>query len=157
MLMGKVIIFSHTDLWPGYNDLDTSVMSMITNGIHHITKTTLYSRIIIIWYQHVCSILTPVEDNISYIIYLYNSRLHGHNYMVVGFMSSLWDQSCCGRDHTVVRFTTTYMQSVPITTKVVSSNPAHGEVYSIQHHVIKLVSDLLQVGGFSRYSGFFHQ
>jgi hypothetical protein len=56
VLMGKVIIFSHTDLWPGYNDLDTSVMSMITNGIHHITKTTLYSRIIIIWYQHVCSI-----------------------------------------------------------------------------------------------------
>ena len=25
---------------------------------------------------------------------------------------------------------------VPITTKVVSSNPAHGEVYSIQHYVI---------------------
>ena len=25
------------------------------------------------------------------------------------------------------------MQSVPITTKVVNSNPAHGEVYSIQH------------------------
>jgi len=25
------------------------------------------------------------------------------------------------------------MQSVPTTTKVVSSNPAHGEVYSIQH------------------------
>jgi len=26
---------------------------------------------------------------------------------------------------------------VPITTKVMISNPAHGEVYSIQHHVIK--------------------
>jgi len=34
------------------------------------------------------------------------------------------------------------MQSVPITTKVVSLNPAHGEVYSIQHYVIKFVSDL---------------
>jgi hypothetical protein len=34
------------------------------------------------------------------------------------------------------------MQSVPITTKVVSSNPVHGEVYSIQHYVIKYVSDL---------------
>ena len=33
-------------------------------------------------------------------------------------------------------------------TKVVSSNPAHGEVYSIQHHVIKFVSDLRQVGDF---------
>jgi hypothetical protein len=32
--------------------------------------------------------------------------------------------------------------------KVVSSNPTHGEVYSIQHYVIKFVSDLRQVGGF---------
>ena len=29
-----------------------------------------------------------------------------------------------------------------------SSNPAHGEVYWIQHYVIKFVSDLWQVGGF---------
>ena len=42
------------------------------------------------------------------------------------------------------------VQSVPITTKVVSSNPVHGEVYSIQHYVIKFVSDLRQVGGFLR-------
>ena len=40
------------------------------------------------------------------------------------------------------------MQSVPITTNVVSSNPAHGEMYSIQDYVIKLVSDLRQVGCF---------
>ena len=39
-------------------------------------------------------------------------------------------------------------QSVPITTKVVSSNPVHGEVYSIQHYVIKFLSDLRQIGGF---------
>ena len=39
-------------------------------------------------------------------------------------------------------------QSVPIIAKVVGSNPAHGEVYSMQHYVIKLVSDLRQVGGF---------
>jgi len=42
------------------------------------------------------------------------------------------------------------VQSVPITTNVVSSNPVHGEVYSIQHYVIKFVSDLRQVGGFLR-------
>jgi hypothetical protein len=36
-----------------------------------------------------------------------------------------------------------------ITTKFVSSNPADTEVYSIQHYVIKFVSDLQQVGGFS--------
>jgi hypothetical protein len=34
------------------------------------------------------------------------------------------------------------MQSVPSTTNVVSSNPAHCEVYLIQHYVIKFVSDL---------------
>ena len=36
-----------------------------------------------------------------------------------------------------------------ITTKVVSSNPVHGEVYSIQHYVIEFVSDLQQVRRFS--------
>ena len=40
------------------------------------------------------------------------------------------------------------MQPVIITTKVVSSNPVHGEVYSIQHYVIKFVSDLRQVSVF---------
>ena len=29
-----------------------------------------------------------------------------------------------------------------ITTKVVSSNPVHGKVYSIQHYVIKFVSEM---------------
>ncbi len=33
---------------------------------------------------------------------------------------------------------------MPITTKVVSSNPVHGQVYSIQHYVIKFISDLRQ-------------
>ena len=40
------------------------------------------------------------------------------------------------------------LQSVPITTEVVSQNPVHGEVYLIQHYVIKFVSYLRQVGGF---------
>jgi hypothetical protein len=34
------------------------------------------------------------------------------------------------------------MQPVLISTNVVNSNPALGEVYSIQHYVIKFVSDL---------------
>ena len=42
------------------------------------------------------------------------------------------------------------MQSVPITTNIVSSNIAHCEVYSIQLYVIKFVSDLWQVSGFLR-------
>ena len=40
------------------------------------------------------------------------------------------------------------LQSVPIITNVVSSNIADGEVYLIQHYVIKFVSDLQQVSGF---------
>jgi len=40
------------------------------------------------------------------------------------------------------------VQSVSITPKVVSSNPVHDKVYSIQHYVIKFISDLRQVGGF---------
>jgi len=39
-----------------------------------------------------------------------------------------------------------HMQSVPITTE--------DEVYSIQHYVIKFVSDLRQVGGFLRVLSF---
>ena len=40
------------------------------------------------------------------------------------------------------------VQSVSITTNVVSLNPADGEVYSIQHYVIKFVSNLRQIGCF---------
>jgi len=35
------------------------------------------------------------------------------------------------------------MQSVYISTKVLSSNPARGDVYSLQHSVIKVVSGFL--------------
>ena len=45
---------------------------------------------------------------------------HGHDGMVAGFKKNI--------------------QSVPITTEVVSSN--HGKVYSIQHYVIKFVGGL---------------
>ena len=44
------------------------------------------------------------------------------------------------------------VQSVPLTTKGLSSNPVHGEVYSIQHYVITFVSDLRQVGGILQVS-----
>ena len=42
-----------------------------------------------------------------------------------------------------------HMRLAPITNNVVSSNHAHGEAYSIQHYVIKLVSGLLRVLLFS--------
>ena len=37
---------------------------------------------------------------------------------------------------------------MPIATNVVSSNPANGDVYSIQYCVIKFVNDLRQIDGF---------
>ena len=50
------------------------------------------------------------------------------------------------------------MQSVPIITIVVGSNPTHGDVYSIQHYVITFVSDMGQCYMFfSDLSGFHHQ
>ena len=52
---------------------------------------------------------------------------------------SKWDRR--GRDRMVVGFTT----ARAITAKVVSSNPTHGEMYSIQHYVIKFVSYFWQV------------
>jgi hypothetical protein len=62
---------------------------------------------------------------------VWNGGRHGHDCMVVDLQLP--------------------MQSVSITTEAVSLNPVHanhGEVYSIQHYVIKFVSDLLQVVGF---------
>ena len=42
------------------------------------------------------------------------------------------------------------MQSLATTIKVASPNPANGDVYSIQHYVIKFVTDFQLVGGFLR-------
>jgi hypothetical protein len=62
---------------------------------------------------------------------------------VIGLLRLIYPRGRRGRDGMVVVFT--------MTTKVVSSNPVHGEVYFTQHYVIKLVSYLRQVGGFLRF------
>ena len=49
------------------------------------------------------------------------------------------------------------VKSMPITTQVVTLNPTHDQVYSIQHYVIKFVSDLWLLYGFLLNSGFLHQ
>ena len=58
---------------------------------------------------------------------------------------TLWDRR--GRDCVIVGFTTTYMISDYRQYRC-EFETAHGEVYMIQHYVIKFVSDLRQVGGF---------
>ena len=70
---------------------------------------------------------------------------HCLSFKLYGFPIHWWGRR--GRDRMVVGFTTTCMISV-YHTKVRSSNPAHGAVYSIQYYVIKFVSDLRQIGGF---------
>ena len=49
------------------------------------------------------------------------------------------------------------MQSAHITTNVVSSNPADGEMYSIQHYVIKFSVTYERSVVFCGYCGFLHQ
>jgi hypothetical protein len=61
--------------------------------------------------------------------------------------SSIYKGCSRGRHCMAVGFTTT-MQSKPVTTKVVCSNPVQAELYSIQHYVIKFVNALRQVGCF---------
>ena len=48
-----------------------------------------------------------------------------------------------------------YVQSVVITTKVVSSNPADVEVYSMQPYAIKVFSEFRQAVVLSESSGVF--
>jgi hypothetical protein len=52
------------------------------------------------------------------------------------------------------KLSTIPVQSVPITTNVVSSNPVRGEVYSMQLYGIKFVSDMRKVSDFLRLHRF---
>jgi hypothetical protein len=82
------------------------------------------------------------ETQVCHRSYIIAARNNSTNLMVYGET---------GRYSIYINTKLRTVQSVTITTKVVSSTPVHGEVYSIQHYVIKFVSDLRQVGGFLRY------
>jgi hypothetical protein len=60
----------------------------------------------------------------------------------------LFDSSSCVKLDTIVVFIFVIdprWPSLSITTKVVRSNPVHGEVYLIQYYVIKVVNDLRNI------------
>jgi hypothetical protein len=67
---------------------------------------------------------------------IYISRLYPPSINIKSRLFFKWSRR--GRDRIAIGFITTCMQSVPIITKVVSSNSAHGEVYSMQHYVYKV-------------------
>jgi hypothetical protein len=54
-------------------------------------------------------------------------------------------QGCHSCDRIVVRLITTYIQSVTVTTKVVSFNHAHGEMYTKQHYIHQNLSEKRRV------------
>ena len=76
-------------------------------------------------------------------IYLCAYFFKAYNYLCILYLT----HTSHGSDRMVVVFKLP-VQSVPITTKVVSLNPVHGEVYLIQYYVIKFVTDFRQISVF---------
>ena len=81
--------------------------------------------------------MQPTFILIGHIIFINRLKLLKHVEAVVVMIMIIWQLDL-----------QLSVQAVPINTKVVSSNPVHGEVCSIQHYMIKFVSDLRQVSGF---------
>ena len=79
--------------------------------------------------------------SIYYICFMFNQALYLPRYVKLGGRR--------GRNGMIVEFITTYAISAYHHLRC-EFGPRSGEVYSIQHYVIKFVSDLRQVGGFIR-------
>ena len=123
-------------------------------------RSTLYSRIDVILYEGkyiktlcmcsalwtiVCSVVPFFSANVLSVLIRFTDSDYTFG---IKLLLQLCIRGRRGRDRIVVGFTN--VESVPSTTKVLNSNPAHGEVYLIQHYVIKFVSYLRQVGGWLR-------
>jgi Asp-tRNA(Asn)/Glu-tRNA(Gln) amidotransferase C subunit len=89
--------------------------------------------------------ITPIEETYA-MLHKYNIFFNDGNAERVDTLSYGWKKLIA--QVSLTEFSFENMQSVLITTKVGSSNPVHGKVYSIQRYVIKFVSDLRQIGGF---------
>jgi hypothetical protein len=79
-----------------------------------------------------CPFTVRTEHNTRVFMEIRNDTLYFPIFLLIGVDRSYFLFNQCLSAHTFV-----------------SSNPAHGAVYSIQHNVIKFVCDLRQVGGFS--------
>ena len=112
-----------------------------------VWETLFLWHLLFIWNRH-CVNFCIFKKILGFFL---STILMTKNYRMCDFQTFVltpWHWGRRDRDRIVVGFTTTYMQSVSITTKVVSSNAAHGEVYSIPHYEIKFVRAVV----FSVYS-----
>ena len=85
------------------------------------------------------------------IVHKYERHICVHRSITIySFTLSEWMRGRCSSDRMVVGFTTTWTIRADHHRSCFEFEFRSGEVHSIQHYVIKCVSDLLQVGGFLR-------
>jgi hypothetical protein len=93
-------------------------------------------------------ILVPI-DQISWmwLVWIYGVAPFSTIFQFISWSVSLMDETeILGENHLWQELDLQLpVQSVPITTNIVSSSPVHGEVYLMQHYVIKFISYLPQV------------
>jgi hypothetical protein len=117
----------------------------------------MYNYIKYVKSANTCDILIRCEKYLVVVMCseIINRRINfwiNSSVMLVHFALYIYIYDCSfsrghlDRDHMVDGFT-----NCAISTYHHLSNPARGEVSTIQHHVIKLIGDLRQVGGFLRF------
>jgi hypothetical protein len=107
-----------------------------------------------------CDVISPVcpetygkQGYVSFQIETAGSLL----VIVLGWHLDNWGRGAVSRSWSYGSWIYNYLCNQSLSPLTLSSKPFHGEMYSIQHYVIKFVIYLRQVGGFLRYSGFLHQ
>jgi hypothetical protein len=103
----------------------------------HVTKSDVWTVKLELWQNFRNLSNHHDKDNPTNVIRCWYISRRGHDPMVVGFT-------------TTCVISTLYLSPLI----VVSLNPVHGEVYSIQHYVIIFVSDFRLVSGFPRVQFF---
>jgi hypothetical protein len=78
---------------------------------------------------------TTADEYLFWHVCLHRYKYYSDHHMIFWWPSSTHHQN---------------IRNITLISKVVSSNPADGEAYSTQYHVIKFVSDMRQVSGFLR-------
>ena len=86
--------------------------------------------------------MATVTKNIMSLIYHYYCFILCQNDLNIKLKLHYIEQFQMTAGAVVVVFVWQLDLQLPVTTKAVNSNPVHGEVYSIQHYMIKFASDI---------------